>query len=272
MTLNEKYESLKNYLSGLENAAVAFSSGVDSAFLLKTAHDVLGDRVIAVTAQSRVFPERELKEAVEFCKNEGIKQIVFKSSELETEGFRQNPPDRCYICKKALFKKIQSVAEENNIKNILEGSNTDDEGDYRPGLRALRELGIKSPLKYADLSKAEIRELSKNLGLKTHNKPSYACLASRFVYGEEITEEKLEMADKGEQLLLDMGFKQMRVRIHGKIARIEVEEKNIPKLVEKETREKIVREFKKYGFTYVSMDLQGYRTGSMNETLNLNTK
>ncbi|MCD8214298.1 MAG: ATP-dependent sacrificial sulfur transferase LarE [Clostridiales bacterium] len=268
MTLNEKYEKLKEYLLSLESVAVAFSSGVDSTFLLKTAHDVLGENVIAVTAQSCSFPKRELTEAEEFCKNEEIKQIIFKSEELEIEGFKNNPVNRCYLCKKELFQKIQTIAKENRIKNIAEGSNTDDNGDYRPGLQAVAELGIKkSPLRYAGLNKAEIRELSKMLGLKTYSKQSFACLASRFPYGEEINEKKLEMIDKAEQLLLDMGFNQIRVRIHGTIARIEAEENDFSKLIDKEIREKIISEFKKYGFTYISADLQGYRTGSMNETL-----
>lgn len=267
MTLNEKYENLKNYISSLESLAVAFSSGVDSTFLLKTAHDVLGDNAVAVTAVSCSFPQRELKEAEEFCKKEGIKHIIFKSEELENKDFTQNPPNRCYFCKKQIFKNIIDIAKQNNIKNIAEGSNTDDNGDYRPGLQAVKELNIKSPLRYAELNKNEIRELSKALGLKTYDKQSFACLASRFPYGEEITEEKLLMVDKAEQLLLDMGFHQLRVRIHNKTARIEVEENEFPKLIEKENREKITAEFKKYGFTYISMDLQGYRTGSMNETL-----
>ncbi|MCD7778891.1 MAG: ATP-dependent sacrificial sulfur transferase LarE [Clostridiales bacterium] len=263
MLLNEKYEKLKEYLLSLESVAVAFSNGVDSTFLLKTAHDVLGDKVIAVTSQSCSFPKRELKEAEVFCANEGIKHIVCKSEELEIDGFRHNPVNRCYLCKKELFQKIQVIAKENNIKNIVEGSNTDDNGDYRPGLQAVAELGIKSPLRYAGLNKAEIRELSKELGLKTYNKQSFACLSSRFPYGEEINEKKLTMVDKAEQFLLDMDFNQIRVRILGKIARIEVCEKDFPKLIIKETRDKIVSEFKKYGFTYISMDLQGYRTGSI---------
>lgn len=267
MTLNEKYENLKNYISSLESLAVAFSSGVDSTFLLKAAHDVLGDNAIAVTAVSCSFPQRELKEAEDFCKKEGIKHIIFKSGELENKDFTQNPPNRCYFCKKNTFENIIRIAKENNIKNIAEGSNTDDNGDYRPGLQAVKELNITSPLRYAGLNKNEIRELSKALGLKTYDKQSFACLASRFPYGEEITEEKLLMVDKAEQLLLDMGFHQLRVRIHNKTARIEVEENEFPKLIEKENREKITAEFKKYGFTYISMDLQGYRTGSMNETL-----
>lgn len=267
MDINEKFEKLKNYLSSLESVVVAFSSGVDSTFLLKTAHDVLGDKVIAVTAESYSFPKRELNEAKLFCQKEGIKHIVVESEELEIDGFCKNPVNRCYLCKKELFEKITEIAKENNIKNIVEGSNIDDNGDYRPGLQAVSELNIKSPLRYAELNKNEIRELSKKLELNTWDKQSFACLSSRFVYGEEITKEKLSMVDKAEQLLLDLGFHQLRVRIHGTIARIEVLPDEFPKLIEEKNRLKIVTEFEKYGFTYISMDLKGYRTGSMNETL-----
>ena len=267
MDINEKFEKLKNYLSSLESVVVAFSSGVDSTFLLKTAHDVLGDKVIAVTAESCSFPKRELNEAKLFCQKEGIKHIVVESEELEIDGFCKNPVNRCYLCKKELFEKITEIAKENNIKNIVEGSNIDDNGDYRPGLQAVSELNIKSPLRYAELNKNEIRELSKKLELNTWDKQSFAFLSSRFVYGEEITKEKLSMVDKAEQLLLDLGFHQLRVRIHGTIARIEVLPDEFPKLIEEKNRLKIVTEFEKYGFTYISMDLKGYRTGSMNETL-----
>ena len=267
MDINEKFEKLKNYLSSLESVVVAFSSGVDSTFLLKTAHDVLGDKVIAVTAESCSFPKRELNEAKLFCQKEGIKHIVVESEELEIDGFCKNPVNRCYLCKKELFEKITEIAKENNIKNIVEGSNIDDNGDYRPGLQAVSELNIKSPLRYAELNKNEIRELSKKLELNTWDKQSFACLSSRFVYGEEITKEKLSMVDKAEQLLLDLGFHQLRVRIHGTIARTEVLPDEFPKLIEEKNRLKIVTEFEKYGFTYISMDLKGYRTGSMNETL-----
>ena len=267
MDINEKFEKLKNYLSSLESVVVAFSSGVYSTFLLKTAHDVLGDKVIAVTAESCSFPKRELNEAKLFCQKEGIKHIVVESEELEIDGFCKNPVNRCYLCKKELFEKITEIAKENNIKNIVEGSNIDDNGDYRPGLQAVSELNIKSPLRYAELNKNEIRELSKKLELNTWDKQSFACLSSRFVYGEEITKEKLSMVDKAEQLLLDLGFHQLRVRIHGTIARIEVLPDEFPELIEEKNRLKIVTEFEKYGFTYISMDLKGYRTGSMNETL-----
>ena len=270
--LDQKYENLRNYLKSLGSAVVAFSAGVDSTFLLRVAHDVLGDQVIAVTAASCSFPVRELKEAKAYCEKNGIRHVVCQSEELDIDGFRQNPKNRCYLCKHELFEKIGAIAAENHLAAVVEGSNMDDNGDYRPGLVAVKELGVKSPLRHAELTKADIRELSKRLGLETWDKQSFACLSSRFVYGETINEEKLGMVDKAEQLLLDLGFRQVRVRIHNKIARIELLPDEFPKLMETETREMVAKKFKEFGFTYVTLDLQGYRTGSMNETLSAQEK
>ena len=268
MTIHEKHGQLKQHLSDLGRIAVAFSGGVDSTFLLKTAHDVLGDRVIAVTARSCSYPERELKEAVDFCKAHGVRHFICDSEELDIDGFSENPLNRCYLCKNELFAKIRAVAREQNIEYIAEGSNIDDNNDYRPGHLAIAEHGVKSPLRYAKLTKDEIRALSKEMGLPTWDKQSFACLSSRFPYGESITTERLSMIDKAEQYLLDAGFKQVRVRYHNDLARIETDKDGFRLLEDELLREKIYSEFKQIGFTYVASDLLGYRTGSMNETLN----
>lgn len=265
--LQEKYNDLKEYIKSLESVAVAFSSGVDSTFLLKVAHDVLGEKAVAVTARSCSFPERELKEAVAFAEENGIKHLLVDSEELEIEGFSENPVNRCYLCKYELFSKMKDLAKRNGYKEVVEGSNMDDLGDYRPGLTAIQELGVKSPLRHAELTKADIRALSKELGLPTWEKQSFACLSSRFPYGQSITPEKLKMVDEAEQLLLDLGFRQVRVRHHDTLARIEIDGDQFSKIMEKETRDRIYSRFREIGFTYVSLDLAGYRTGSMNETL-----
>ena len=265
--LQEKYLALQASLKALGSVAVAFSGGVDSTFLLRVAHDVLGDGAVAVTASSCSFPERELLEAQRFCVQNNIRHIICKSEELDIAGFRQNPKNRCYLCKHELFEKIWAIAKEHQLAAVAEGSNTDDTGDYRPGLVAVAELGVKSPLREAGLNKEEIRALSKALGLPTWNKQSFACLSSRFVYGETITEEKLKMVDQAEQLLLDLGFHQVRVRIHGTIARIELLPQEFEKLLSEDVRKTVCRRFKALGFSYVTLDLLGYRTGSMNETL-----
>ncbi|KIE17476.1 potassium ABC transporter ATPase, partial [Smithella sp. SC_K08D17] len=247
--------------------AVAYSGGVDSTFLLKVAHDVLQDRVIAVTARSSIHPQREFKEAAEFARSAGIKHIIIQSEELEIEGFTDNPPHRCYLCKYELFSKIKEVAGKHGIKHIAEGSNIDDLGDYRPGMKAIKELGIISPLKDAGLGKDVIRKLSKQMRLPTWDKQSFACLASRFPYGEKITQEKLAMVDRAEQCLLSFGFKQVRVRHHGDTARIEVAEAERPKFFDLELMDNVYKQFREIGFAYTALDLQGYRTGSMNEVI-----
>lgn len=264
---HQKLEHLKAYLQSLGSLAVAYSGGVDSTFLLKVAHDVLQDQVVAVTARSESFPEREFREAVNFAAQNGIRHVNLVSEELEVEGFAANPVNRCYLCKKELFAKIKQLAQQQQLKYVAEGSNLDDNGDYRPGLQAVAELGVVSPLREAGLTKAEIRELSREMGLPTWKKPSFACLASRFPYGESITREKLGMVDQAEQFLLDQGFTQVRVRHHGTIARIEILPEEFQKLVEPGLRTLLYQTFQKIGFQYATLDLQGYRTGSMNETI-----
>ena len=262
-----KLERLRERLRVIGGAVVAFSSGVDSTFLLRVAHEELGDRVVAATARSHSFPNRELDEATAFCRAEGVRHVVIDSEELDIPGFAENPPDRCYHCKKELFSKLLAFARDNGLAAVLEGSNIDDDGDYRPGRRAIRELGIVSPLHEAGLTKTEIRALSRKMGLPTSDKPSFACLASRFPYGERITVRGLERVEKAEQWLLDAGWglTQLRVRSHGDLARIEVPPADIPRLAARASE--IAAAFNDLGFAYVALDLLGYRTGSMNEIL-----
>ena len=263
----QKMRKLSEYLAGLGSVAVAFSGGVDSTFLLQAAKDVLGDGVIALTAVSDFFPDRERREADAFCRERGIRQIICREEILKVPGVAANPANRCYLCKRALFEMFLAQAKRQGFSHVAEGSNLDDLGDYRPGLQAIAELGILSPLRECGFSKEDIRALSKEMGLPTASKPSYACLASRFAYGEKITGEKLAMVDQAEQLLLDLGFTQMRVRIHGTLARIEVLPEDFPRLAEPALRREIAEKLKTYGFSYVTADLAGYRTGSMNEIL-----
>ncbi len=265
--LERKLEKLKKYITDLGSLAVGFSGGVDSSLLTAVAHEVLGDRLIAVTGADASVPEREVNEATAFCKERGIRHIICKVDPLQEEGYRNNSPDRCYFCKHGIFTEVKKIADEYGIEYMAEGSNMDDIGDYRPGLRAAAELSVKSPLREAGLNKSEIRILSKAMGLPTWSKPAYACLASRFVYGEEITEEKLHMIDRAEQFLIEHGFFEERVRMHGNIARIEVPPVDIPRLAADGIREEVYKEFKKIGFLFVTLDLKGYRLGSMNATL-----
>ena len=270
--LQEKYQNLKDNMKKRGSAAIAFSGGVDSTFLVKVAHEVLKDKMIAVTATSSTYPERELKEAIKYAKDMGVKHLIISSEELDIEGFASNPTNRCYYCKKELFTKINAIAKENGVEYVFDGSNIDDDGDYRPGMQAARELEVISPLKEAKLTKDDIRELSKELGLPTWNKPAFACLSSRFPYGNEITAPKLKMVDEAEQFLLDMGIRQVRVRHHGEIARIEVAPEERCQFFDVEVMNRIGERFKQIGFTYVTLDMLGYRTGSMNEVLTAEEK
>lgn len=263
--LNAKYETLKNILLDMKQVLIAFSGGTDSSFLLKTAKDVLGDKVLAVTALSATMPGHEKKDAQDFAKMFEVDHVFIKSSELEHPDFIKNPENKCYICKKIRFGRLVDMAKKQGIKWVADGENIDDTKDYRPGTLAAKELGIISPLKQAGLTKADIRFLSKQMNLPTWNKPAYACLASRIPYHEKITPEKLEQIDKAETFIrnLDLSW-QTRVRHEGNTARIEVETQDIHKFAQEHIRTAIVDYFKSLGFKFTALDLEGYSTGSLN--------
>jgi uncharacterized protein len=263
-----KFVRLQEIFKSMEKVLVAFSGGVDSTLLLKVAQDTIGNKnVLAVTALSPLYPERELAGVKKLIQTLGAKHRLIQSNELEIPGFSKNPSNRCYYCKSKLFKELFDLAKEEAIPFVVEGSTLDDDKDHRPGRLAIQELGIRSPLKEASFTKMEVRELSRALGLPTWDKPSFACLASRFPYGEEITEEGLKRVDEAEDFLFGLGFKQVRVRHYGDLARIEILKEEMERLMNGSLREKVVKRLREIGYTYVTLDLQGFRSGSMNEVL-----
>ena len=265
VTAQAKLQQLTRMLRDLKSCAIAYSGGVDSTFLIKVAHDALGDNALAVTATSSTYPKRELEDAKRYAQDIGIPHMIIHSEELDIPEFADNPSDRCYYCKKELFKKIQQIAKEHHLNAILDGSNADDTFDYRPGARARTELGVRSLLKEVGLTKQEIRQLSSSLHLKSSGKPAFACLASRIPYGVKITRERLKQVENAEEYLFSLGIRQCRVRYHGPIARIEVPIDEIPTIIAH--AQTIIKRFKTLGFTYITLDLEGYRTGSLNEVL-----
>lgn len=266
MNLNNKYENLKKIISKYGSCAVAFSGGVDSSFLSKVCYDVLGEKAIAITVVSPMLPESELKDSKDVSSFIGIKHYFIKDEIIE-DKVAENPADRCYHCKKIEFGNVKKLSEEKGINIVFDGTNLDDVGDYRPGMKAISELGIISPLRDAGLTKQDIRDLSKNLDLKTWDKPSFACLASRVPYGEKITVEKLSKIEKSEEFIKKFGFKQFRVRVHGDIARIEIAPDEREKLFNINLMDEISKELKSYGFKFVCVELEGYSLGNMNKLI-----
>lgn len=265
--LKRKKETLARLLDGVDSLLVAFSGGLDSAFLLAVAHDVLGPRVAAATAVSAIHPDCEKEAAKGFARQRGIEHILIQSKELGLAPFLANPPDRCYHCKQSLFGQMLAVAKEMGIASVAHGANADDPKDFRPGLQAAQEAGVWAPLMEAGLGKAEIRLLSKAMGLPTWDKPSTACLATRIPYGSPITLEKLEMIEKAEAFLVGKGIRQCRVRHHGSVARIELERDGAGRIMEKDLREAVVGRFRQIGFVHIALDLEEYESGRMNRGL-----
>jgi uncharacterized protein len=265
--LERKYVRLRASLEDMGRVLVAYSGGVDSTLLLKVAHDVLGRGAAAVTAASVIHPAWETREAKAIARGLGVPLTVLRVEPLEDPAFAGNPPERCYFCKQKIFSRFLEIARSRGIPWVADGTNAGDVGDFRPGLRALAELGVRSPLKEAGLTKNEIRRLSRSLGLPTADKPALACLASRFPYGTRLDKKGLRQVGRAEDILRRLGFGQVRVRHHGAVARLEVEPRHFDRLMKAAVRNEISRRFKKLGYAYVALDLEGYRTGSLNETL-----
>jgi pyridinium-3,5-biscarboxylic acid mononucleotide sulfurtransferase len=269
----KKYDRLRDLLSTMGSVAIGYSGGVDSSLLVKVAFDVLGANTIAMIGRSETYPTREFAEAIAFAIDLGVRYTVVTTEETDILKFQENPPDRCFFCKTELFGKLGEIAEREGIRWIADGTITDDIGDFRPGLKAKEEHNVRSPLLECDLSKQEVRELSQFLGLRTWDKPAFACLSSRFPYGMNITKENLRRVDEAETFLRENGFRFFRVRFHDeRTARIEVGTEEIHRLVDERLREPLIHRMKSLGFTYVTLDLQGYRTGSMNEVLPVEVK
>ena len=265
--LEDKYDYLRNIISRAGSAIIAFSGGVDSTFLLKVGVDQLGEGALAITARSETFPNRELNEAKTLARSLGARHLIIESEELEVPGFSDNPTHRCFLCKSELFTKLKQIATDQSIPWVFDGSNLDDQGDFRPGRMAARKLGVRSPLEEAELGKEEIRALSKTLDLPTWDKPSFACLSSRFPYHSKITRPALQQVEYAEDFLWNLGLRQFRVRHHDTLARIELGEAELSQFWNGRQRDRIVEYFKSLGYRYVTLDLEGYRTGSMNEVL-----